>query len=94
MASLLHDIGYTPSKAEPDVWMIPAIKSDGAAYLKYALVYVDDVLVIICVPMKTTEGIKCVVKLKGDKTEPPSMYHGGLKSSRGSVQSQVGESPA
>ena len=76
MASLLHDIGYTPSKADQDVWMIPAIKSDVTEYYKYALVYVGDVLVISCVPMKTTEGIKCVFKLKGDKTDPPSMYHG------------------
>ena len=26
LASLLHNIGYTPSKADPDVWMRPAIK--------------------------------------------------------------------
>ena len=76
MVSLLHDIGYTPSKVDPDVWMIPAIKSDGTEYYEYALVYVDDGLVIICVPMKTSEGIKCVLKLKGDKSEPPDMYLG------------------
>ena len=29
LAILLHYIEYTPSKAYPDVWMIPAIKSDG-----------------------------------------------------------------
>ena len=26
--------------------------------------------------MKTIEGIKCVFKLKGDKSEPPNMYLG------------------
>ena len=65
LASLLQDIGYTPSKVDPDVWMRPAIKSDGTEYYKYALVYVDNVLVISCVPMKTLEGIKCVFKTKG-----------------------------
>ena len=73
LASLLHDIGYTPSKVDPDVWMIPEIKSDGTGYYKYALVYVDYVLVISCFPMKTIEGIKCVLKLKIEKAEPPSM---------------------
>ena len=52
LSSLLHGIGYTPSKADPNVWMRPAIKSDGTEYYKYALVYVDDVLVISCVPIK------------------------------------------
>ena len=76
MASLVHNIRYTPSKANPNMRMIPAIKSEGMEYFKYALVYVDDVLVISFVPMKTTEGIKCVSRIKGDKTEPPKMYLG------------------
>ena len=76
LASLLHDIWYTPSKADPDVWMRPEIKSDRTEYHKYALVYVDDVLVISSVPMKTIEGIKFVFKLKVEKSEPPDMYLG------------------
>ena len=76
MASILHSFGYTPSKAYPDVWMRPAIKSDGTEYYKYALVYVDDLLLISCVPMKTIKGIKCVFKQKGYKEEPPNMYLG------------------
>ena len=55
--SLLHNIGYTPSKEYLDVWMILAIKSDRKEYYEYALVYVDNVLVIICFPIKKTEGI-------------------------------------
>ena len=46
MASILHDIGYNPSKTDPDVWMSLAIKSDRTEYQKYSLVYVDNVLVI------------------------------------------------
>ena len=76
LKSILHDIGYTPSKVDPDVWMTPEIKSYGTEYYEYALVYVDNVLVISCVPMKTTERIKCVIKLKGDKADPPNMYLG------------------
>ena len=74
LASLLHDIGYTPSKADPNAWMIPAIKSDRMEHYKYALVYIDDVLVIIYAPMKRIEGIKFVFKLKGDKAELTDTY--------------------
>ena len=56
--------------------MRPVIKSDGTEYYKYYLVYVDSVLVISCVPMKTIERIKFVFKLKGDTAEPPDMYLG------------------
>ena len=62
LASLLHGIRYTPSKADPDVWMRPVIKSDGTKYYKYDLVYVDYVLLISCTPTKTIEGIKCVFR--------------------------------
>ena len=73
---LLHNIGYTPYKEYQDVWMRPAIKSDGTEYYEYILVYVYGVIVISCVPMKTMEVIKYVIKLKGDKAEPPNMYLG------------------
>ena len=56
--------------------MRPAIKSDIMEYYEYALVYVDNVLVISYVSMKTIEGIKCVFKLKEYKAEPPDMYLG------------------
>ena len=32
--------------ADPDVWMRPAIKSDGNTYYEYILLYVDDALVV------------------------------------------------
>ena len=30
LAGVLHDIGYIPSKADPDVWISPAVKPDGS----------------------------------------------------------------
>ena len=87
LASLLHDIGYTPSTADPDVWMRLAIKSDGTEYYGYALVYVEYVLVISYVPMKTIKGIKCVLKLEWYKAEPPDMY---LKASLEQVETKGG----
>ena len=76
LASLLQGIRYAPYKLDPDVWMTPAIKSDGTDYYKYDLVHVNNVLVISCVPMKKIEGIKCGFKLKIDKAEPTNMYLG------------------
>ena len=76
LASLLHNIEYTPFKTKPDVWMRPSIISDGTEYHKYDLVCVDDILVIICVHMKKIEGIKCVFKLNGYKAESLNMYLG------------------
>ena len=28
LAGVLHDIGYTPSEADPDVWLRPAVNPD------------------------------------------------------------------
>ena len=73
---MLHDLGYMPTKADPDVWIKPAVKPDGLEYYEIVLSYVDDVLSISDDPMKTIDGIKSVFKLKGDKAEKPDMYLG------------------
>ena len=76
LAGVLRDLQYTPSKADPDVWLRPATKPDGFKYYEMVLCYVDDVLAIGHKPMRTFEGIKDAFKLKGDKAEPPDMYLG------------------
>ena len=67
LAGVLHDLSYVPSKADPDVWIRPAVRPNGSEYYEMALCYVDDVLVIVAEPMKTMDGIRAVFKLKGDK---------------------------
>ena len=74
---ILHDelkeLGFTPSKADPQVWMRPT--KDGRAY-EYIAVYVDDLAIAaedcksICEALKE----KCGFKLKGDG---PLTYHLG-----------------
>jgi len=76
LAEVLDGLGYVPSKADPDVYLRPAIKSDGFKYYEYVLCYVDDVLCISDNPMATMEGIQKKFKLKDDKIEPPDMYLG------------------
>lgn len=46
LADTLMDTGYCPMKADPDVWIRPATKSDGFEYYELVLCYVDDILLI------------------------------------------------
>ena len=46
LAEVLHDMGYVLSKADPYVYLRPAIKINGFKCHKYVLCYVDDVLYI------------------------------------------------
>ena len=41
-----HSINFTSCPADPDVWMRPAIKSDGTKVYDYVWLYVDDALVV------------------------------------------------
>ena len=74
LAGALHDLLYVPSKADPDVWIRPAVRPNGSEYYEMALCYVDDVLVIAVKLMKTMDGIRAVFKLEGNKAENPDMY--------------------
>ena len=76
LAETLYDIGYTPSKADPDVWLRPAVKPDGFEYYEMILCYVDDVLSISHDAMKTMKGIQHKFKLKDDKITEPENYLG------------------
>ena len=67
IAGVLRDIGYFSTKGDPNVWIRPAVKTDGTEYHEMVLCYVDNVLAILATPMKTIEGIKALFKLKGDK---------------------------
>ena len=76
MDQVLDDINYRPPKADPNVWIIPAVKGGGFKYYEYVILYVDNILCIPHVPLKIFVGIKAVFKLKGDKAEPHEMYLG------------------
>ena len=76
LADTIYNIGYRPTKADPDVWIHPAVKPDGFEYYELVLCYVDDVISISASPMDAIEGITAVFKLKRDKVELPDMYLG------------------
>lgn len=76
LGETLFDIGYLPSKGDPDVWIRPATKPDGFEYFEMVLVYVDDILCVSAQPEVTMRGIQATFKLKGDKVEKPTAYLG------------------
>ena len=76
LAETLYDLGYLPTKEDPDVWICMAAKSNGFEYYELFLCYVDDVLSISHDPQKTMDGIKNTFKLKNDKIKEPENYLG------------------
>jgi len=46
LSEVLHELGYTSSLTDPDVWFCAQAKEDGFEYYAYVLVYVDDILVV------------------------------------------------
>ena len=79
LAETLYEMGYVPTKADPDVWLRPAVKADGFKYYESVLCHVDDVLAISADPAKTLEGrLKSTFTLKDNKIEVPDMYLGAM----------------
>ena len=77
LADKLYDIGFKPSLADPDVWMRPAIKSNGFRYWELILCYVDDLLCIHEDPTIALNQIQEDFKFKDGKIEEPDTYLGG-----------------
>ena len=72
----MYDFGYKPTRADPDVWIRPAVKPCGFEYYEMMLVYVDDILCISANPRATMHGIQETFKLKDGKIEKPDTYLG------------------
>lgn len=74
---MMH-LGFSSCLADPDVWMRPALKSDGTEVYEYILLYVDDVLAISENGEKLLrEGIGKYFELKEESIGPPTLYLGG-----------------
>jgi len=73
LSSTLQDMNFTPSLADPDVWIRAATKPSGKEYYKYKLVYVDDILVISHDPYQAMTTIHLTYHLKEEPT-PPKTY--------------------
>ena len=76
LVETLHDIGFNPTKADPDVWICPAVKPDGSKYYDYIMCYVNDILSVSLDMKSISQSLQGQFKLKGDKIEPLDMYLG------------------
>ena len=76
LAETLHDIGFRPTRADPDVWRRPAKKTDGKEYYEYILCYVDDLLAISEDATKVLQGVQAIFKFKDNKIVRPKVYLG------------------
>ena len=78
LRSCMHFINFTSCPADPDVWMRPAIKSDGTKCYDIFLLYVDDALAV----SENAESILMnesgrYFELKEESIGPPDHYLGG-----------------
>ena len=78
LRSCMNHLGFTSSRADPDVWFRRAKRTTGEEYYEYVLLYVDDVLVI-------SERAEQVLRkeigqqfvLKDESIGKPTQYLGG-----------------
>ena len=73
LAQSMNDIGFTPSKGDPDVWMRPATKPNGYKYYEYVLIYVDDILCISHQAEKVMETLGSLYRIKKDSKSGKSL---------------------
>ena len=71
-------MGFNSSVVDPDLWIIPANKSDGEHYYKFILVFVYNLLAIIQYEVSVIREVAEKFKLKKYKIEPPDIYLGWL----------------
>ena len=77
LANTIWELGFRPTKSDPDVWLKPGVKPNGHKHHEMILCYVDDVIAISDTPMRIIDGVKATFKLKGDRAEVPDMCLGG-----------------
>ena len=75
--SAMEEMGFISCKADPDVWLRPALKSNGVEYYQYILLYTDDILAIMEEPERfLREELGKRFTLKEKSIGPPSQYLG------------------
>ena len=76
LCEVLREFGWVPSRADPDVWMKPAVKASGDKIYEYLLIYVDDLLVIAIDPKAALDEIGSRFTIKPDSMGEPTQYLG------------------
>jgi Reverse transcriptase (RNA-dependent DNA polymerase) len=76
LAETLRELDFTMCYADNDVWLKPAVKSDGTEYYEYILVYTDDILAISVNAKSIMEQLEQRYVLKAGSIGPPTQYLG------------------
>ena len=75
VAEKLDEMNFISSTVDPDVWLRPAIKSDGSEFCECTLCCVDNISAIGADPKSILKGLKGgTVKFKNDKIETPETH--------------------
>jgi hypothetical protein len=74
---LRNNLGWISCRADPDVWMRPAIKTDGTQYYEYLLIHTDDLLCLSEKSKECLDEINGYFLLKPDSIGEPTTYLGG-----------------
>ena len=69
-------LGFTPTHADPDVYIRKQFKADNSPYYEFMLVYVDDCLVVSHKPEEVMKAIGKEFEIKNDEYGPPEYYLG------------------
>ena len=81
LAEDIRSMGYSPSLADPDVYLKPKVRPDGTEYYEYLIIYVDDIMCISHEPHVFMEELKVRYTLKNGYDKPQSYLGVGLRES-------------
>ncbi len=73
---ITNTMNFTPTRADPDVYLQVAHKPDGTPYYEYLLVYVDDILALSHDLTGIMKDIGKEFQIKDNKYGPPTIYLG------------------
>jgi hypothetical protein len=76
LAQILQDIGYTSTKADPDVWLHKVGKDDGFEYYKMLFIYVNDILALSHHAKDAIHQITKFYRAKEGSVKLPEIYLG------------------
>ncbi|MFM7530855.1 MAG: Ty1/Copia family ribonuclease HI, partial [Nodosilinea sp.] len=72
-----NNLGWKSCRADPDVWLRPAVKSDNTPYYEYLFIHTDDLLCVSENPREALDQINSYFLLKPESVGEPSTYLGG-----------------
>ena len=72
----MEHLGYVPCRADSDMWMCLSRRSTGEEYYEYALLYVDDCLMVSENPKESLDRLGKYFTLKDGSVGEPQLYLG------------------